>query len=161
MSLSRAAHFTRPRIRLLSAAALRCRPASTTSHGHEHEHHDEPADVYTKEGFSGSIWWKTLAVSLLGVAAYKYAPERGEDVYLTRWMAMYMAPRDLWMRLNVKHTVMQAEYVEQSMILDEPRPPVVRRYRYPQLMDQSSPFIQRVGMSVSFDGVKVKTDKDD
>ena len=50
-------------------------------------------------GIQRSILRNTLIGSFLLAAAYMYAPESGGDVYLTRWIALYTPPCDLWTEL--------------------------------------------------------------
>ena len=114
----------------------------------DHHHHEEPHE-YPQEGettyiascsllnvvitgFSGPFWRNTLIASLLLAAAYKYAPEPGDDVYLTRWIALYTTPRDLWTELATKHTAMSLDLSETKLLLNDARKPLVHRYRYPQ-----------------------------
>lgn len=70
--------------------------------------------------------------SVLAVATYKYAPEADENVYLTRWIAMYSTPRDFWLERNVEHTAQEAAVSELNLILGSAEKPKIHRYRYPQ-----------------------------
>lgn len=91
-----------------------------------------PFNYVSFQGFGGAIWRNTFLFSLLGVAAYKYAPEANEDVYLTRWIAMYSTPRDYWLERNVEHTAQEAAVSETNLILGSAEKPKIHRYRYPQ-----------------------------
>ena len=151
----------------LSRAALlaRQRPLSTfvpkrnaSSSAHEHGHHEEPHD-YPKEGFSGPFWRNTALASLLVAAAYKYAPEPSEDVYLTRWIALYTSPRDLWTDLAAKHTAMSLDQSETKLLVSDAQKPPVHRYRYPQSFEHASPFLTPVGLDVDTTKFVVKGDK--
>ncbi|KAF8891661.1 hypothetical protein BD779DRAFT_1512339 [Infundibulicybe gibba] len=157
MSLARAAFLARPRVAPTLIAQRR--PASTSSH-HEEHHGEHDSTQYPREGFSGPIWRNTVLLSLLAVGCYKYAPEPSEDVYLTRWIAMYTAPRDLWLELNAKHTAMQQEVSDTTILLSDAKKPRVHRYRYPQSFEQVSPFLAPVGMDVDLSGLVVKGDRD-
>ena len=64
--------------------------------------------------------------------AYKFAPTADDDVYLTRWIAMYKTHRDEWMSRNAHHTVMQMDFADQGQLLNDARRPVMQRLRYPQ-----------------------------
>jgi hypothetical protein len=80
--------------------------AASSSHDH-HDHHED-ATLYPPESehvmavaillslircwrtaFMNPFWGKVLFFTLLTGAAIKYAPEPSDDVYLTRWIAMY------------------------------------------------------------------------
>lgn len=83
-------------------------------------------------GFGSPIWRNTVLGSLLVVGAYRYAPEPNSDVYLTRWIALYTAPRDLWLDMAVKHTAQSVTSSEDSQLISDAQKPLVHRYRYPQ-----------------------------
>jgi hypothetical protein len=70
--------------------------------------------------------------SFLAVGFYKYAPAPSDDVYLTRWIAMYSASPDLWLNINAKHTALQKDISEMNVLLNDAKKPRVHRYRYPQ-----------------------------
>lgn len=146
MSLARASSSL-PRLRVASSPFFRRRNVATANHSHE-EHHD--SSNYPKEGssplyswvlfselifdlgFNNALWRNTVLFSLLAAGFYKYAPEPSDDVYLTRWIAMYTAPRDLWLELNAKHTAQQQEVSDTAMLITDAKKPRVHRYRYPQ-----------------------------
>jgi len=142
MSLARAtvlARIWRPTQTILP----RAKEFSSDNHHHEepHEYPQEGETTYIARrflldvvitGFSSSFWRNTLIGSLLLAAAYKYAPEPGDDVYLTRWIALYTTPRDLWTELASKHTAMSLDLSETKLLLSAARKPLVHRYRYPQ-----------------------------
>ncbi|KAJ8522757.1 hypothetical protein ONZ45_g746 [Pleurotus djamor] len=89
-------------------------------------------------------------------ACYKYAPAADEDAYLTRWIALYSVPRDVWLNLNVKHTAMQQTVSEQNLLVADAQLPKVHRFRYPQLLDQASPFLTPVGLDVDNSKIAVE-----
>ncbi len=60
-------------------------------------------------GFGNTFWRNVLLISLGTAAALKLAPVAGDDVYLTRWMAMYATPGSYWMAMNAKHTIQQEQ----------------------------------------------------
>lgn len=66
------------------------------------------------------------------VAFYKYAPEPTENVYLTRWIAMYSRSRDDWLHFNAVHTAASQESADTSLLFHDAKAPTMRRYRYPQ-----------------------------
>ncbi|TFK44604.1 hypothetical protein BDQ12DRAFT_595098, partial [Crucibulum laeve] len=108
--------------------------------------------------FGGPIWRATILVSLLGVAAYKYLPEPADNVYLTRWIALYDAPRDFWLNLNAKHAAQQEQVSDAMILFSDAKMPQVHRYRYPQVFEQASPFINAVGSNIDMSGVVVRGD---
>jgi hypothetical protein len=83
-------------------------------------------------GFGGALWRNTALFSIVAVAAYKYAPEAAEDVYLTRWIALYKSHRNLWLELNAAHTALEQDNSETNILLTDAKKPKVHRYRYPQ-----------------------------
>lgn len=144
-------------LRLIVAARLRASPTtfvqrrnvSTASHAHEHEkEHDNtvyPSEGLlvqwitilecikrTRAGFNGGIWRKTILLSLLVVAFYKYAPAPGEDAYLTRWIAMYTPSSERWLNINVRHTAQQQRVADVTMLVNDAKKSRAYRYRYPQ-----------------------------
>ncbi|KAK2467778.1 hypothetical protein APHAL10511_000073 [Amanita phalloides] len=123
---------------LVLARPLQRRFVSNVTHG-EHEH-------YHREDFSSPVWRNALIASLLAVVACKYAPEPGDGTYLTRWIAFYQTPRSRWLEMNADHTVKQLEASEQNILLSDAQKEPAHRYRYPQIMDQASPFLKGVGM---------------
>ncbi|KAF4567694.1 hypothetical protein EYR40_006698 [Pleurotus pulmonarius] len=152
---------------MLTARAIHsrgCLPSATRliaprrAASHSAHHAPETSEFTTKEGFGGAFWRNTVLLSFLGVACYKYAPEANDNAYLTRWMAFYSVPRDVWLNLNVKHTVLQQESSEQSILFAEAHVSKVHRYRSPQLLDQASPFLLPVGMTVDMSDVVAKRD---
>ncbi|RDB25198.1 hypothetical protein Hypma_008106 [Hypsizygus marmoreus] len=154
MSLARAALLARQRP---AATLLSHRKASSSAHEHHEEHDNEQ---YPKEGFYGPFWRNTVLGSLLVAAAYKYAPEPSSDVYLTRWIALYTAPRDLWLEIAARHTALSIDDSERSLLLSDARRPQVHRYRYTQSFEQQSPFLTPVGMEVDTSSIVVKGDNE-
>ncbi|KAF4620490.1 hypothetical protein D9613_000603 [Agrocybe pediades] len=151
MSFVRRALVVSSRTRGVFAAQRR---AASSSHGHEdHQHHHQDSTVYPAETF-GSPFWRNVALAGLATAAFfKLAPEAGDDVYLTRWIALYTAPRDYWLSLNAKHTAQQAEASADTMLVNDAERPSYRRFSYPQALEQASPFLNQVGMNVDMSGV--------
>ena len=83
-------------------------------------------------GFSWTFWRNSLILSLAAIGFWKFAPAPHEDVYLTRWIAMYGTPVEEWLRRNTKHLVLAQEESEGMKLLADARMPPMRRYRYPQ-----------------------------
>lgn len=137
--------------RLAALPAQRRRPFSTHHHQEDHD-----TTAYPQEGFGSPFWRNIVLFSLLGVAGYKYLPERAEDVYLTRWIAMYTSPSEHWLDVNTKHTAQQLEVSKEGVLMRDAKKLPVHRYRYPQALDQSSPFLNAVGMGVDVKGVVAK-----
>ncbi|TFK75290.1 hypothetical protein BDN72DRAFT_832145 [Pluteus cervinus] len=146
--------------RLRPTNSILRRNASTADHSHHEDHHHHDSTVYPKEGFTGGVWQKTILFSLLAVGFYKYAPEPAEDVYLTRWIAMYTPSPQRWLELNARHTAQQQVVADTSLLLMDAQKPKVHRYRYPQALDQASPFLRPIGGEVDMSGVVAKGDKD-
>lgn len=88
--------------------------------------------AYKNEGFGNAFWRNVVLISLAGVAAVKFAPAANDEVYLTRWIAMYSSPRDYWLELNAKHTAQQAKVSEDHLLVSDAHRPAVHRFRYPQ-----------------------------
>jgi len=132
--------------------------SSSHDHGHHEEHHD--STVYPPEGFVNAFWRNVLLLSIAGVATYNYAPRAGENVYLTRWIKMYMTPREHWLDLNAKHTAQQMEVSHARMLMNDAQKPAIHRFRYPQALIQSSPFLHAVGSHVDMEGVVLRGEKE-
>ncbi|KAJ3506728.1 hypothetical protein NLJ89_g6705 [Agrocybe chaxingu] len=147
--------------------ASRSRPAFSTQRGaassasHDHQdhdhHHEQDSTVYPAESFGGRFWRNVVLVSIAGAVGLKYAPEPSENVYLTRWIAMYTAPRDYWLSLNAKHTAQQEEYARVGLLVNDAQRPPVHRFRYPQMLDQASAFLVPVGSDVDVSSVVPRT----
>lgn len=140
-------------------AVVRSRPIvsvrTASSHG-QHEHHEDatlyppeseyptaivdlPSLIHWYAAFINPFWGKVLLFTVLTGVAVKYAPEPNEDVYLTRWIAMYKAPRGLWLELNAKHTAQESEVSEQKLLVADAKPSPIHRFRYPQSVVISFP----------------------
>ncbi|KAF8629107.1 hypothetical protein AX17_005693 [Amanita inopinata Kibby_2008] len=144
MSLARSVFgLARPRT-IFGSPQLRA--ASTSAHGTGHNDHHDSESHYPREDFSSSIWRDALIASLVAVAVYKYAPTPSDNVYLTRWIALYKTPRDKWLEINASHTAMQQDASAQNILLSDAKKDRVHHYRYPELLNQSSPFLNGVGM---------------
>ncbi|KDR75420.1 hypothetical protein GALMADRAFT_249473 [Galerina marginata CBS 339.88] len=156
MSLARRAFLASSQSKLVLLAQRRA--ASSSSHSHHEDHHQEDSTVYPPETF-GSSFWRNVVLASLGTAAlFKYAPYADDSVYLTRWIAMYTAPRDYWLSLNAKHTAQQTVVSEDNLLVNDAQRPVVHRFTYPQAMDQASSFLNGVGLSSDLSDVVPKTD---
>lgn len=132
--------------------------SSSHDHGHHGEHHDSTA--YPPEGFGNPFWRNILLLSLAGVAACKYAPRADDDLYLTQWIKMYTHSRDHWLALNAKHTAQQMEVSHAGMLLSDAQKPAAQRFRYPQALIQSSPFLHAVGSHVDMEGVVLRGERE-
>ncbi|KAF8161002.1 hypothetical protein B0H34DRAFT_699064 [Crassisporium funariophilum] len=156
MSLARRAIRASTRSATIIPAQLRL--ASSSAHEHHDDHHQEHHDstVYPQEGFGNKFWRNVVLVSLCGVAAYKYAPKADDSAYLTRWIAMYTAPRDYWLLLNAKHTGQQMEVSEATLLMTSAERPTMHKFRYPQSLVQGSAFLNPVGMGVDMKDVVLK-----
>lgn len=153
MSIARRALLALPRASTSSASSHpQQRFSSSESHGHEdhHDHHDADTTVYPKEpgrstntvpncglihgciGFGTAPWRNTLAFAALAVVAYKYAPEKGEDNFITQWMATYNASRERLLEINAKHTALSSQMSTDVLFFKSAEKPVMHRYRFPQ-----------------------------
>jgi len=146
MSLARARFlgFTRSKL------AVPFRRHASSGHGEGHA-------SFPKEDFATPFWRNALIVGGLAVVAYKYAPEPGDNVYLTRWIAMYTPRPEAWLDLNAKHTAQQEIEAENSRLMTSARQPPVYRYRYPQSFEQASPFLVGVGTQADLSNLVVKS----
>jgi len=142
MSLARRALLVTARSNSIPYTQAR---AASSSHAH-HEHHHEDSNVYPEETFGTPFWRNVLFLSVAGVAAVQFLPEAGEEVYLTRWIAMYGRPRDYWMNLNAKYTALLEQASHDTLLLNDAKKPRRQTFRYPQSIVQSSPFLNGVGM---------------
>ncbi|KAG1735083.1 uncharacterized protein EDB91DRAFT_1225300 [Suillus paluster] len=143
MSLARANLLLRQKYAVGSVSVIQRRFVSHDSHTH-HEHHDDTH--YSREaGFFTPFWRNTALVSLLAVGFYKWAPSPNQDVYLTRWLAQYMTPRDFWAAINEKHLLLSQQASDNTILQADAKRPNMHRYRYPQILDSGSPHLQPVG----------------
>jgi len=83
-------------------------------------------------GFNSAVWGYSLLGALGVVAFYKYAPAPGEDNYITRYIAYYSTPKDIWESINYKHLELAHEASEDTLLIRNAQPPIVHRFRYPQ-----------------------------
>ncbi|KAG7446425.1 uncharacterized protein BT62DRAFT_994049 [Guyanagaster necrorhizus] len=151
MSLATAARLSRPSPRRAALSKIR---AYSDSHSHEH-HHEEDTTVYPKEGFGAG--WRNAVLGAFAVAVtYKYAPSPGEDALLTRWMAERQAPVNQDFERNLNHTILTQEQSNERLFFAEAKRPVINRYRFPQMLDNGSPFNVPVGLTSDLRAVKVK-----
>ena len=127
-------------------------------------------------GFTTPFWRNTFILSLAVVAFYKYAPAPGEDVYLTRYLAHYGTPSEIWSKINEKHLLMSQKASEVTALQTDAQRPNLHRYRHPQsapssshhlcpvisshfcsrFLDTGSPHLQPVGTSVDMGSVVAK-----
>ncbi|KAK1224225.1 hypothetical protein PQX77_012882 [Marasmius sp. AFHP31] len=152
---ARAALLARPRALSPSVSTISRRHGSSSTHHDEH-HEEHDSTVYPPEGFSSPVWRNGVIVSVLAVLAWQYAPEPSEEAYLTRWMAMYKTPKEKWLAINASHTAQSKQIAEQVETFDLGVSAPVHRLRFPQLLDQASPFCNGVGLNVDMSDVKVK-----
>ncbi|KIJ67670.1 hypothetical protein HYDPIDRAFT_107141 [Hydnomerulius pinastri MD-312] len=156
MSLARAASLVRSKQLSSSATALQRRFASHDSHAHE-QHYDD-AHYSPEAGFSTPFWRNTLIISLATVGFYKWAPTPNEDVYLTRWLAYYATPSEVWAKMNEKHLLQSQEVTDNATVQASGTRPGIIRYRYPQSLEQASPYLQPVGGVPEVSRVVARTD---
>jgi len=147
VSLARRAVFAASRTRP-TALATQSRAASSS---HDDHHHQEDTTVYPTEsavhswvssftpahaegytGFLTPFWGKVLLASILTGIGIKYAPEPSEDVYLTRWIALYRTPPEFWRDVSARHTALESEVSDNNLLVADARTPPIHRFRYPQ-----------------------------
>lgn len=152
--LARAALHARPRP--ASTLLLQNRAVSTAAHEHHHDdHHHTDNTQYAKEGrysqyyrcsncsflhyldsisdgFFTPFWRNTFLFSAVIVAFYKFAPARGEDNYVTQYLARFQTPSEVWAALNEKHVNAVTVQSDQLLLQNSATRPTVHRYRYPQ-----------------------------
>jgi hypothetical protein len=80
--------------------------------------------------FATPFWRNVLILSIAGVAAVQFLPEAREDVYLTRWIAMYSRPYDYL--LNAKYTAVVDQASHDTLVLHDAKKPRRHTFRYPQ-----------------------------
>ncbi|PBK73784.1 hypothetical protein ARMSODRAFT_1015330 [Armillaria solidipes] len=149
MSFATAARLSRAAPRRAALSQVR-----TYSDHHEH-HHEEDTTVYPKEGFGAG--WRNAVLGAVAVAvAYQFAPSPGEDALLTRWMAERQTPVRQDFERNLNHTILTQELSNERIFFAEAKRPVIHRYRFPQMLDNGSPFNVPVGLTSDLSAVKAK-----
>ncbi|CCM00404.1 uncharacterized protein FIBRA_02434 [Fibroporia radiculosa] len=150
--------FLRPRPQ--SFITPQSRLASSNSHHDEHhgEQHVEDSVSYSKEDFSSPVWRNFVLLGLAAAGFYKLAPAPGDDTYLTRFIAHYSTPRDVWENIRFKHLLLTVEGSDDTLLVADAKRPPIHRYRYPQRLEQSSPHLHPVGSTVDVSDVVVKND---
>ncbi|KAF5337651.1 hypothetical protein D9758_013011 [Tetrapyrgos nigripes] len=137
--------------------AIQHRSASTSSHDDHHDsHHREDTTVYPQESFLSSFWAKCVLVAALGGAALKFAPERGDDAFFTRWIKETTTSPETWLDMNAHHTTQSKRLADQTQLFATAQRPRVNRYRFAQNLNSASAYDVPVGMSVDMSNVLVK-----
>ncbi|EIW82992.1 hypothetical protein CONPUDRAFT_164010 [Coniophora puteana RWD-64-598 SS2] len=142
MSVARAATLLRPRATQGALTAVNRRHSHHDSHGHAAE---ESVAYPAEPGFNTPLWRGTILFGLLAVGFYKFAPERGDDVYLTRYLSYLSTPRDVWARLNERHLELSQEASKNIMLQANAKRPDMHRFRHPQTIVAGSPHCNPVG----------------
>lgn len=83
-------------------------------------------------GFATPFWRNTVMLSVLAVGFYKFAPAPGDDVYLTRYIAQFQTPQEVWAAINEKHVMDVTVAGEELLLQQSATRPRAHRYRYPQ-----------------------------
>ncbi|KAF8135519.1 hypothetical protein EV363DRAFT_1550860 [Boletus edulis] len=154
MHLARAGILLRPKLHT-SPVSNQLRLASSGNHAREELL--DGAHYSPEGGFSTPFWRNALLLSLLAVSFYKWAPPRGDDAYLTRWIAHYSTPRETWARLNEKHMLQSQQVTDNVAVQGRATRPAIIRHRYPQSLEQASPHLQGVGSVPDMSGVTIRT----
>ncbi|KAJ4468222.1 hypothetical protein J3R30DRAFT_3560256 [Lentinula aciculospora] len=138
---------------------LRQRNASTSQSDHHGHHHvEEDTTVYPKEGFATPAWRRFFVVSMIVGAAYQFAPEPSEEAFVTRWLAMYTTTSEKWLDMNVRHTALSKDIADGVELFATATRPPVHRMRFPQMMDNASPFNVQVGLNADTRNFVAKTE---
>ncbi|PPQ89535.1 hypothetical protein CVT25_012207 [Psilocybe cyanescens] len=131
MSLARRAFLASSRSHPLFLSQRRAASSSSHDHHNDHHHQSEDSTVYPAESFGNSFWRNVVLASLATAAVFKFAPSADDDVYLSRWIALYTAPRDYWISLNAKHSAQTAEVAADTLLVNDATRPLIHRYSYP------------------------------
>jgi hypothetical protein len=83
-------------------------------------------------GFASAGWTYTIIAALGVVGFYKFAPGRGEDNYVTRYISHYFTPSSSWASTNDRHLELTTNLQEAIQISQSGQRPHIHRYRYPQ-----------------------------
>ncbi|KAJ3794739.1 hypothetical protein GGU11DRAFT_729746 [Lentinula aff. detonsa] len=138
---------------------IRQRYASTSHGDHHGQHHiEEDATVYPKEGFATPAWRRFFVVSIIAGAVYQFAPKPSEEAFITRWLAMYTTTSEKWLDMNVRHTALSKNAAEGVNLLTTASRPPIHRMRFPQMMDNASPFNVPVGLNADTRNFVAKTE---
>ncbi|KAI0081871.1 hypothetical protein K474DRAFT_1671433 [Panus rudis PR-1116 ss-1] len=136
---------------------------SASTHADDHHHHEsshEDAVAFPKEDFSNSFWRRFVLAGLLAAGFYKFAPSPEEDNLVSRFVAQFKTPQDVWASINSKHLELSAKAQVNTSIVADAKRPLVHRYRFPQSFEAVSPHLQPVGMGVDLSDLVVKGEKD-
>ncbi|KAF9071082.1 hypothetical protein BDP27DRAFT_1446572 [Rhodocollybia butyracea] len=134
---------------------IRQRNASSS---HEDHHVEEDSTVYPKEGFTSPAWRRFFVVSILAGVAIKFAEEQSEEAFITRWIAMYTTSSEKWLDMNAGHTALSKGSAETVHLITSASRPPMHRMRFPQMLDNASPFNVPVGISADTDDFVAKTE---
>ncbi|KAJ7782991.1 hypothetical protein B0H16DRAFT_1494964 [Mycena metata] len=123
------------------------RPSSSVAaHDAHNDHHEQDDTVYPKEGFTGPIWRKTLALTLGAAAFYEFlgAPADGD----LPWFPLINLPaaRDLEVA-STRAAAEKALLDSRQLVRTAVRPPIYRT-RNPEDFNHISPYGNPVGMDV-------------
>ncbi|KAM5533326.1 hypothetical protein V8D89_013000 [Ganoderma adspersum] len=161
MSLARAAGAVLRPTQRASTTLIQRRAASSHAHEEHHEeHHEEYHDsnVYEPEVFNTPFWRRAIIAGVGVVAFYKFAPEPTNDTALAKYISSTMTAPEVWKDAAFKHLVLSAKVSDDTLLMTDAKPPVIHRYRFPQRLEQYSPHVQPVGITLRADDVVVKRD---
>ncbi|KAJ4498331.1 hypothetical protein C8R41DRAFT_818770 [Lentinula lateritia] len=146
------------RQRFLAPLSRQRNTSTSPSDHHDHHHIEEDTTVYPKEGFATPAWRRFFVLSIIIGAAYQFAPQPSEEAFVTRWLAMYTTTSEKWLDMNVRHTVLSKEVAEGVNLLTTATRPPINRMRFPQMMDNASPFNVQVGLNADTRDFAAKTE---
>jgi hypothetical protein len=69
---------------------------------------------------------------VLATVIYKYAPQSGEDNYITNWIRESSTTADRWLDINAGHTAQSAEVSSTNLLMQTAQRPPIRRMQNPQ-----------------------------
>jgi hypothetical protein len=83
-------------------------------------------------GFFTATWTKATLAGAIAAAAIAYAPEPSEDAYITRWIAMWKTPTEVWSQINDKHTALVVDATKEHLFFTAAERPIRHRLEFPQ-----------------------------
>ncbi|KAJ3820471.1 hypothetical protein F5880DRAFT_1615556 [Lentinula raphanica] len=128
---------------------------ASTAHSDHHNHHQTEED-----SFATPAWRRFFVVSLIAGALYQLAPKPSEEAFITRWLAMYTTTSEKWLDMNVRHTVLSVDAAEGVNLFTTASRPAMYRMRFPQMLDNASPFNVQVGLNADTRDFVAKTEKE-
>ncbi|KAJ7045371.1 hypothetical protein C8F04DRAFT_432261 [Mycena alexandri] len=114
------------------------RPSSSAAaHDAHHDHHEQDDTVYPKEGFTGPIWRKTLALTLGAAVFYEFlgAPADGD----LPWVPLVNLPAERDLEIASTRAAAEKALVESRQLVRTAVRPPIYRTRNPEDFNHISP----------------------